>query len=41
MREKLIELLRYERHLIWDKKNGRGCPEVTHWMPLPEAPRGE
>ena len=31
----------YERHLIWDKKNGRGCPEVTHWMPLPQPPKGE
>ena len=29
----------YEKHLYWDKKNGRGCPEVTHWMPLPEAPK--
>lgn len=24
---------------IWDKRNGRGCPEVTHWMPLPEPPK--
>ena len=29
----------YEKHLCWDKKNGRGCPEVTHWMPLPEPPK--
>lgn len=26
-------------NLIWDKRNGRGCPEVTHWMPLPEPPK--
>lgn len=25
----------------WDKRNGKGCPEVTHWMPLPEPPSGE
>ena len=30
-----------EEHLCWDKKNGRGCPTVTHWMPLPEPPKGE
>ena len=30
-----------EAHLIWDKRNGRGCPTVTHWMPLPEPPKGE
>lgn len=29
----------YEKHLCWDKKNGRGCPEVTHWMSLPEPPK--
>ena len=29
----------HEKHLYWDKKNGRGCPEVTHWMPLPEPPK--
>lgn len=23
----------------WDKRNGKGCPEVTHWMPLPEPPK--
>ena len=27
--------------LYWDKRNGKGCPEVTHWMPLPEPPSGE
>ena len=24
----------HEKHLYWDKKNGQGCPTVTHWMPL-------
>lgn len=28
-------------NLYWDKRNGKGCPEVTHWMPLPEPPKGE
>ena len=28
-----------ENHLHWDKKNGQGCPTVTHWMPLPEPPK--
>ena len=31
----------HENHLYWDKKNGQGCPTVTHWMPLPEPPKGE
>ena len=31
----------HEKHLYWDKKNGQGCPTVTHWMPLPEPPKGE
>ena len=26
-------------NLYWDKRNGKGCPEVTHWMPLPEPPK--
>ena len=30
-----------EEHLSWDKRNGQGCPTVTHWMPLPEPPKGE
>lgn len=30
-----------EEHLYWDKRNGQGCPTVTHWMPLPEPPKGE
>ena len=28
-------------NLYWDKRNGKGCPEVTHWMPLPEPPKEE
>ena len=28
-----------ERYLCWDKRNGRGCPTVTHWMPLPQPPK--
>ena len=28
-------------YLCWDKRNGQGCPAVTHWMPLPEPPKGE
>ena len=28
-----------EEHLCWDKRNGQGCPTVTHWMPLPEPPK--
>lgn len=24
---------------IWDKRTGKGCPEVTHWTPLPDAPK--
>jgi hypothetical protein len=27
-----------EKHLTWDKRDGKGCPTVTHWMPLPEPP---
>lgn len=27
--------------LYWTKRDGKGCPEVTHWMPLPEPPKGE
>ena len=30
-----------EEHLCWDKRNGQGCPTVTHWMPQPEPPKGE
>ena len=30
-----------EGHLYWTKKDGKGCSEVTHWMPLPEPPKGE
>ena len=30
-----------EKHLCWDKRNGQGCPTVTHWMPLPQPPKGE
>ena len=25
-------------NLYWDKRDGKGCPTVTHWMPLPEPP---
>lgn len=28
-----------EKHLCWDKRDGKGCPAVTHWMPLPEPPK--
>ena len=24
--------------LYWTKRDGKGCPTVTHWMPLPELP---
>ena len=27
-----------EGHLYWTKRDGKGCPEVTHWMPLPKPP---
>jgi hypothetical protein len=30
-----------EGHLYWTKKDGKGCSEVTHWMPLPQPPKGE
>ena len=29
-----------EKRPYWDRKSGKGCPEVTHWMPLPEPPKG-
>ena len=29
----------HENHLCWDKKNGQGCPTVTHWMPMPQPPK--
>ena len=29
-----------EGHLYWTKKDGKGCSKVTHWMPLPDAPKG-
>ena len=25
----------------WDKRDGKGCPKVTYWMPLPEPPKEE
>ena len=25
--------------LYWTKRDGKGCPKVTHWMPLPEPPK--
>ena len=25
--------------LYWTKRDGKGCPTVTHWMPLPEPPK--
>ena len=28
-----------EGHLYWTKRDGKGCPEVTHWMPLPKPPK--
>ena len=31
----------HEKHLCWDKKNGKGCPTVTHWMPMPKPPKEE
>lgn len=39
----IAELLTWgkEEHLCWDKRDGKGCPTVTHWMPLPEPPKGE
>ena len=30
-----------EGHLYWTKRDGKGCSEVTHWMPLPQPPKGE
>jgi hypothetical protein len=24
--------------LYWTKRDSKGCPTVTHWMPLPEPP---
>ena len=29
-----------EGHIYWTKRDGKGCSEVTHWMPLPEPPKG-
>jgi hypothetical protein len=31
----------HENHLYWTKRDGKGCSEPTHWMPLPEPPKGE
>lgn len=28
----------YQQHGVWYVSN-EGMPEVTHWMPLPEAPK--
>ena len=25
--------------VYWDRKNGKLCSKVTHWMPLPEKPK--
>lgn len=25
--------------VYWDRKNGKLCSKVTHWMPLPAAPK--
>ena len=30
---------RYQREDVWYVSN-EGMPRVTHWMPLPEAPKG-
>ena len=30
---------RYQRENVWYVSN-EGMPRVTHWMPLPEAPKG-
>ena len=29
----------YQHHGVWYVSN-EGMPEVTHWMPLPETPKG-
>ena len=31
----------HENHLYWTKRDGKGCSEPTHWMPLPQPPKGE
>lgn len=31
---------RYQREDVWYVSN-EGMPRVTHWMPLPDAPKGE
>lgn len=28
-------------NLYWTKRDGKGCPTATHWMPLPEPPKEE
>ena len=37
--ETTVVVLGGREHICWDRRNGRGCPEVTHWMPLPEPPK--
>ena len=27
--------------LYWTKRDGKGCPTVTHWMHLPQPPKGD
>lgn len=28
----------HDNALYWTKRDGKGCPTVTHWMPLPMPP---
>ena len=29
----------HDNALYWTKRDGKGCPTVTHWMPLPMPPK--
>jgi hypothetical protein len=29
----------HDNALYWTKRDGKGCPTVTHWMPLPTPPK--
>lgn len=31
----------HENHLYWTKRDGKGCSEPTHWMPLPQPPKDD
>lgn len=38
---RMVECGRDEHGMFWDEEGGTSHRNVTHWMPLPEPPKGE